>query len=66
VTHRGKGADPEKAGTGSPSPDPPSSSLQTPFERFEKFARKVVSVPRSEMEERERAYREKHPKKVPA
>lgn len=41
---------------GRESPDPPHE--QTPFERFEEFARKVISVPRAEIEKRERAYRE--------
>jgi hypothetical protein len=36
--------------------DPPVSP--TPFERFEEFARRVVSVPKAEVEERERVYRE--------
>jgi len=40
------------AGNGSSPPGP------SPFERFEEFARKVVSVPRATIEERERAYRE--------
>jgi hypothetical protein len=63
VTHHdGKDAVPERAEK--ESPDPPASA-QTPFQRFEEFARKVVSVPRSEMDERERAYRDQHPKKVP-
>jgi hypothetical protein len=30
---------------------------QTPFQRFEEFARRVISVPRAELEERERAHR---------
>ena len=45
------------------SPDPPLPD-ETPFQRFEAFARKVVAVPRSEIEERERVYRETHPKKT--
>jgi len=64
--HNGKDADPGKAGKGSPNPDPLTPSPQTPFERFEEFTRKVVSVPKAEMDERERVYRERHPKKVPA
>lgn len=51
-----KDAESEKAGRA--SPDPPSPG-QTPFERFEEFARKVLSVPRAEIEEREKAYRAK-------
>lgn len=39
--------------------DPPSPS---PFEKFEQFARKVISVPRATIEERERAYRESRKK----
>ncbi len=35
---------------------PPSRS---PFERFEDFARKVVSVPKAEIDRRERTYKEK-------
>jgi hypothetical protein len=41
----------EENGAGS---DPPKS----PFEVFEEFARKVISVPRATIEERERVYRE--------
>jgi hypothetical protein len=63
VTHlNDKDADHERAERGNPDSPIPA---QSPFERFEEFARKVVSVPRAEMDERERAYREKHPKKVP-
>lgn len=62
----GKGGDRGRAGRASPSLDPPPATTeQTPFERFEEFARKVVSVPRAELEARERAYRETHPKKKP-
>jgi hypothetical protein len=39
------------------SPDPPTE--QTPFQRFEEFARRVVSVPKKEIDEREREYRER-------
>ena len=60
---RDKDADNARAERG--NPDPPAPVQQSPFERFEEFARKVVAVPRSEMEERERAYRDKHPKKAP-
>jgi hypothetical protein len=61
-----KDADPEKAGKGSASPDPLSPPPQTPFERFEEFARKVVSVPKSEVEARDREYRKRHDRKAPA
>lgn len=50
-----KDAESEKAGR--ESPDPPAQE-KTPFERFEEFARKVISVPKSEIDERERKYRE--------
>jgi hypothetical protein len=43
---------------GSQNPDPPADG-QTPFERFRDFARKVVSVPKGEIDERERAYRQR-------
>jgi len=48
-------------GEGRTSPDPPAGE-QTPFQKFEEFARRVISVPKSEIERRERTYREKHPK----
>lgn len=38
------------------NPDPPQS--ETPFQRFEEFARKVLSVPKAEIDKREREYRE--------
>lgn len=46
------------------SPDT-SPSDETPFERFEDFARKVLSVPKAEIEERERAYRAKRKTRLP-
>ena len=52
----GKGA--EDGTAGRESPDPPGSA-QTPFERFEEFARKVISVPKSLIDERDRASRPK-------
>lgn len=57
----GKGADErkDKAGNGSDPPPP------TAFERFEEFARKVVSVPKAEIDERERAYQERRSKVKP-
>jgi hypothetical protein len=53
----GKDADHPKEENGAGS-DPPKS----PFELFEEFARKVVSVPRATIEERERAYRQERDK----
>jgi hypothetical protein len=57
-----KDADGGKAGRASPDPPPPSpsspeSSEQTPFERFVDFARKIVAVPKSEIDEQERIYK---------
>jgi hypothetical protein len=37
-------------------PDSPPSDGMTPFERFVDFARKVIAVPRAEIEEQERIY----------
>jgi hypothetical protein len=50
-----KGEDGAKAGR--PSPDPPAAPTQ--FERFEEFARRIVSVPKAELQEQERIYRER-------
>ncbi len=36
----------------------PSRTTQTPFERFEDFARQILSVPKAEIEERELTYQE--------
>lgn len=47
----------EENGAGS---DPPKS----PFEAFEEFARKVISVPKSEIDQRERDYRENREKPI--
>lgn len=62
MTHR---PNPEKdaasEGAGSPDP-PPSPDTQSPFERFEEFARRVVSVPKTELDRREKAYRDKRRK----
>jgi hypothetical protein len=53
--HDGKDADEGKETPAANGSDPPEPS---PFERFEAFARKVISVPKAEIDERERAYRE--------
>ena len=40
------------AAAGRSDPDPPSlSSEQTPFERFVDFARKIVAVPKAEIDD---------------
>jgi len=36
---------------------PPPKEEPHPFERFKEFARRIVSVPKSEIEEREQEYR---------
>jgi hypothetical protein len=64
-----KGAAGGKAGRASPDlpPLPPLPSSPT-FDRFVEFARKIVRVPKSEIEEQERLYRERRnlpPKKPP-
>jgi hypothetical protein len=51
-----KGAANESVGGANPAISP--APLETPFERFEEFARKVVSVPKSEVDEQERRYKE--------
>jgi hypothetical protein len=60
VTHA-KDADGGKAGRANPDPPSPSApspdaSEQTPFERFVDFARKIVAVPKAEIDEQERIY----------
>jgi hypothetical protein len=47
----------------------PQTSERTPFERFEEFARKVISVRKTVIDERDRAARPKgngHHRKRPA
>lgn len=68
MTHHSEdpGAAPGPPGTESPSP---ATGEQTPFDRFRDFARKVVSVPKAELDERERAFRESRsgkPRRRPA
>jgi len=48
--------------------DLPRTGEQTPFERFEEFARKVIAVPKSVIDERDRAARKDngHGRKRPA
>jgi hypothetical protein len=63
VTHQkdnGAGNELERNTDSSPSED------ETPFQRFEDFARRVISVPKSEIEQREREYQENRvrPKKA--
>jgi hypothetical protein len=44
------------------SPDAPAVSPLSPYERFERFAKKIITVPKQEIEERERLYQEKKKK----
>jgi hypothetical protein len=60
VTPKEKGEDGGEPRAESPEPPPPE---QTPFQRFEEFARRVISVPRAEIEEREREYQEQRLKR---
>lgn len=56
-----KGVDGVQAGRSSPDLPP---SAPTPFEQFEEFARKIISVPKAEVQEQERLYHErKQPRK---
>ena len=52
---KSKGEDNGRAGRA--SADPPAA--QTQFERFEEFARRIVSVPKTELQEQERLYRDR-------
>lgn len=45
-----------------PEPSPPADDGKTPFQRFEEFAKRVISVPKKEIEEREQAWRDKRKK----
>jgi len=38
---------------------PSAKPGQTPYERFAEFARKIVAVPKAEVQEQERLYRER-------
>jgi len=64
-----KDGDGGKAGRTSPSlPDLPPLPSSPTFDRFVDFARKIVRVPKSEIVEQERLYRERRnlpPKKPP-
>ena len=37
--------------------DKSSSELETPFEKFRQFTQKIVSVPKEEIDRREKAYK---------
>ena len=58
---KAKGEGGAKAGRS--SPDPPAAP--TPFERFENFARKIISVPKTEIQEQERIYRQRRRARIP-
>jgi hypothetical protein len=61
-----KGAAKGKAARGSDElpPLPPLPSTPT-FDRFVDFARRIISVPKAEIEEQERLYREERERKKP-
>jgi hypothetical protein len=46
-----------------PAAAPPQPPGGAPFDRFAEFARKVIAVPKSEIEERERIFREDRARK---
>jgi hypothetical protein len=58
---RAKGEESGKVGRGHSEAPSPSSPLPSnpEFDRFVDFARKIVNVPRAEIEEQERLYRER-------
>jgi hypothetical protein len=64
LTRGGKGAAGGKARRGSDElpPLPPFPSTTT-FDRFVDFARKIVNVPKSEIDEQERLYKERRRKR---
>ena len=41
--------------------EPGATTPPTPFDRFAEFTRKIVSVPKEEVDEQARRYREEHP-----
>jgi len=43
------------AGAGSNAKPPPATTEQTPFLRFVEFARRIIAVPKSEMDKKRRA-----------
>jgi hypothetical protein len=54
VTPKEKDAEGEEVRAESPESPPPE---QTPFQRFEEFARRVISVSKGEIQRRERHHR---------
>jgi len=47
----------------SATPPPPKPDSLTPFERFSDFARRIIAVPKSEIDEQARLYRERRDEK---
>jgi len=41
--------------------EPGAAEPPTPFDRFAEFTRKIVSVPKEEVDEQARRFREEHP-----
>jgi hypothetical protein len=60
VTPNGQDEDPKENGKETSHPASPISDpqAQTPFEKFEEFVRRVVSVPKRVIDEREKEYQE--------
>ena len=52
--------DAKAAGAGSNAKPPPATIEQTPFLRFVEFARRIIAVPKSEMNKKKRV--DKRPK----
>jgi len=45
--------------------EPGAAEPPTPFDRFAEFTRKIVSVPKEEVDEQARRFREEHPPRGP-
>jgi hypothetical protein len=61
-----KDGDAAKTGGRDSSDSPSVASEQTPYERFVDFARKIIAVPKSELQEQERLYREHRQAALPS
>jgi hypothetical protein len=57
--------DKDGAAESAPNPSPDPTPKETPFERFTEFARKIISVPRAEIEEQERLYQQTKKRRRP-
>jgi hypothetical protein len=43
--------------------DAPTPEIETPFEKFRQFTKKIVSVPKAEIDRRERQYKKDRARK---